>query len=171
MKGGRSKSVVLRQRERYHKVKILKANFINNKIIELVGRFALGSVFIYASLDKIAFPREFTKIVIAYHILPERLAIYFGFLIPWVELIFGILLVVGLFIRTSALILSSLLLVFVVAIVINKLSGGEIAACGCFSVNASETGNIFFLLSRDILFLFLGIFLARRNDKCIHAEI
>jgi len=146
------------------------ANILNNKTTHIMASFILGGVFIYASIDKISFPKEFTKIVINYNLLPTKAAPYFALILPWVELIFGILLVVGLFIRTSALILSSLLLVFVVAIVINKLSGGEIAACGCFSVNALETGNIFFLLSRDILFLFLGIFLARRSDKCIHAK-
>jgi hypothetical protein len=63
--------------------------FLNQKKVQLAARFILGGVFIYASLDKISFPREFANIVIKYRILPEKLAIYFAFLLPWVELLPG----------------------------------------------------------------------------------
>ena len=53
--------------------------FLNQKKVQRAARFILGGVFIYASLDKIAFPREFANIVIRYRILPEKLACLRGF--------------------------------------------------------------------------------------------
>jgi uncharacterized membrane protein YphA (DoxX/SURF4 family) len=148
-----------------------KPGEFHNKLFHLIGRLTLGGIFIYASMDKIAFPKEFAEIVMNYHILPQKIAIYFAFLLPWIELILGIFLVVGLFVRASALTLSSLLIVFLAAVVIKRFSGVEILDCGCFSVNLSESGNIFFLLFRDLLLLFLGIFLSFRSNKYENAKI
>jgi len=128
-------------------------NFINLRASQLTARFILGGVFIYASLDKIAFPREFANIVIKYRILPEKLAIYFAFLLPWVELILGIFLVIGLYVRESVLALASLLLVFMAAMIIGSLNG-TLNSCGCFSIKPSNPESLFLMLTRDILLLF-----------------
>jgi len=127
--------------------------FLNQKKVQLAARFVLGGVFIYASLDKIAFPREFANIVIRYRILPEKLAIYFAFLLPWVELILGIFLVIGLYVRVTVLALSSLLLVFMAAVIIGSLNG-TLNSCGCFSIKPSNPESLFLMLTRDILLLF-----------------
>jgi len=132
-----------------------KARMIS-KAVRLAARLVLGEVFIYASLDKIAFPEEFAKIVMNYGILPVEMAIYFAYLLPWVELILGIFLVAGLFVRETALALSSLLLVFMAAIVIRSLDG-PLENCGCFSVIGSGSDRgILTLLLKDILLLVLG---------------
>jgi uncharacterized membrane protein YphA (DoxX/SURF4 family) len=128
-------------------------NFINLRGTQLIARFILGGVFIYASLGKIAFPREFANIVIKYRILPEKLAIYFAFLLPWVELILGIFLVIGLYVRESVLALASLLLVFMAAMIIGSLNG-TLNSCGCFSIKPSHPESLFLMLTRDILLLF-----------------
>ena len=130
-----------------------------SRAVRFAARLLLGGVFIYASLDKIAQPEEFAKIVMNYGILPVEPAIYFAYLLPWVEMILGIFLVAGLFVRESALALSSLLLVFMAAIVIRSLNG-PLENCGCFSVTGSGSGGgIVSLLLKDVLLLVLGTWL------------
>jgi len=124
----------------------------------------LGGVFIYASLDKIAFPGEFARIVMNYRILPEKLAIYFAFLLPWVELFLGIFLLVGLFVRESALALSSLLFIFMIVLLIQSFNG-TLKNCGCFSVSSAKPESPLILLCRDALFLSFGLLLLSRKQR------
>lgn len=136
---------------------------LNHSLVKLSARFILGGVFIYASLDKIAYPKEFASIVTRYQILPEKLAIYFAFLLPWLELFLGIFVLLGIFIRESAISLSFLVLVFIIAITIRSLAG-PIGNCGCFSITSSgTTQSIAFLIFRDVLFLLCGLILALPN--------
>lgn len=146
---------------------IIKANnvkekflfFFNHKLVQLSARFILGGVFIYASIDKIAYPKEFAAIVVKYQILPEKLAIYFAFLLPWIELFLGIFVILGFFVRESAISLSFLVMIFMIAIAIRSLSG-PIGNCGCFRITSSgTTQSIAFLIFRDVLFLLCGLVL------------
>jgi uncharacterized membrane protein YphA (DoxX/SURF4 family) len=138
-------------------------SFFNHKLVQLSARLFLGGVFIYASLDKIAYPKEFASIVVRYQILPEKLAIYFAFLLPWLELFLGIFVILGFFVRESAISLSFLVLIFMIAITIRSLAG-PIGNCGCFSITPSgTTQSIAVLIFRDILFLLCGLILALPN--------
>lgn len=135
------------------------SNVLNQRIAHLIARQILGGTFIYASLDKIAFPREFAKIVINYHILPEKLAALFAFFLPWAELFLGIFLISGLFVPESAFVLSSLLLSFMIAIVIKTIDG-TIENCGCFSSSRSNSNeSVVLLLLRDMLLFMFGLLL------------
>jgi uncharacterized membrane protein YphA (DoxX/SURF4 family) len=102
-----------------------------NPWIALAARVIVGFVFIYASLDKIAHPAEFAGIVNNYRILPHELINLTAILLPWVELAAGLLLVLGLFSRGSALIISLMLVVFIAAISYNVARGLDFN-CGCF---------------------------------------
>ena len=130
-----------------------------SKRTQLVARLVLGSIFIYASIDKISYPENFIKIVQNYNILPEFLIIIIAYILPWIELILGIFLIAGFFIRETALVLSSLILVFIIAISIKALNG-TIDDCGCFNkLSILSSSNIVFLILRDVLFLLFGIIL------------
>jgi len=124
-----------------------------------------GLIFIYASIDKIAFPERFEIIIQSYNILPLFLTKIFAFIIPWMgmELLLGIFLVVRIFITESAFILSTILVGFITAILI-KSSNGPIQNCGCFSlISSGESENIIILLLRDFLFLLLGLSIIFKN--------
>jgi uncharacterized membrane protein YphA (DoxX/SURF4 family) len=137
--------------------------FLNHKLIQFSARLILGGVFIYASIDKIAYPKEFAAIVMRYQILPERLAIYFAFFLPWLELLLGVFVILGFFVRESALSLSFLILIFMIAIMIRSIAG-PIGNCGCFSIIPSGTSqSLAFLIFRDIFFLLCGLVLALTN--------
>ena len=129
---------------------------INNCYILLVFRLILGGIFIYASLDKIAHPEQFAKIVYNYKILPHSLINIFAIILPWLELICGVFLIVGIFVQSSSAILSLLLVSFIIALSVNFLKGLDIN-CGCFSTDlkGKEEGAI--LLIRDFVLLAIGL--------------
>jgi len=129
---------------------------INNRYTLLVFRLILGGIFIYASLDKIAHPDQFAKIVYNYKFLPHSLINIFAIIVPWVELICGIFVIAGIFVQSSSAILSLLLVSFIIALSVNFFRGLDIN-CGCFSTDpkGKEEGAI--LLIRDFVLLAIGL--------------
>jgi uncharacterized membrane protein YphA (DoxX/SURF4 family) len=124
--------------------------------LQSLCRLVFGGIFIYASLDKIAHPREFAVIIANYAVLPDWLVTLPALVLPWLELIAGLLLVVGVWARSSAALLSLLLLVFILALGFNALRGIDLS-CGCFSTSASDTENAYVLIFRDLLILLPGL--------------
>jgi uncharacterized membrane protein YphA (DoxX/SURF4 family) len=131
--------------------------FFCSTLIQAGARLILGSVFIYASFNKIIYPLEFSEIVYNYRIIPDILINFSAVVLPWVELISGLFLILGVFVRSSAIILSSMLSIFIIAILINIVRGINLS-CGCFSVGFKEPKvSGFLLVIRDLLILMPGI--------------
>lgn len=137
---------------------------MKDKIIDILSslpaqvlcRFILGGLFIYAGIHKVADPHGFARIVYNYQLLPDTLVTTLAVVMPWVEIMAGLFLVAGIFKRTSAVVLSSLLLVFTIAVSINLIRGLNFD-CGCFSTIVTESGSDpLGLLIRDILLLIPG---------------
>ena len=68
-------------------------------------RVLLGAIFIYASIHKIQEPYEFARIVHGYRLLPPELVNLVAITLPWIEVVTGAFLILGLFTRESALII------------------------------------------------------------------
>jgi uncharacterized membrane protein YphA (DoxX/SURF4 family) len=132
------------------------AGILASAPLQALCRLALGGIFVYASLDKIAHPGEFAKIIANYAILPDFLVTLPALVLPWVELVAGLCLVAGLWRRSAALLLSLLLLVFMAALGFNAVRGIDVS-CGCFSTSAADTENAWVLIFRDLLMLLPGL--------------
>jgi uncharacterized membrane protein YphA (DoxX/SURF4 family) len=132
--------------------------FLSSAPLQALCRLALGGIFIYASLDKIAHPREFALIIANYAILPDWLVTLPALVLPWLELVAGLCLVAGLWTRSSALLLSLLLLLFMAALGFNALRGIDLS-CGCFSTSAADKEKAWILVLRDLLILIPGLLL------------
>lgn len=127
---------------------------------QFAARLILGGVFVYAGVSKVVAPREFAEIVVSYHILSAKVAIYFAYVLPWVEIMLGILLVLGLGVKKAALILSVLLIAFIGAVLIRHFNGLAVS-CGCFSPKSSGPVSIFLIIGRDAILLICGAYLVR----------
>jgi uncharacterized membrane protein YphA (DoxX/SURF4 family) len=106
-----------------------------NKLLRavlLVLRLALGGVFVYAAWTKLREPWMLFAISIdAYHVLPEWAVTLVARTLPWVELMAGLLLVAGRWMRVSTVATSALLALFF-ALMVRAYARGEAIDCGCF---------------------------------------
>ena len=132
-------------------MKVLK-QIASNKYFLLGLRLVLGVVFIYASIDKIDKPGGFAEAIYNYRMMPHATIDLMAIVMPWLELLCGILIIIGLFVRGSALLIGFMLLVFIVAISFALVRGLDIS-CGCFKVEGGHTLALG-LLVRDILMFF-----------------
>src|SRR5262245_32239341 len=113
-------------------------------------RFFVGLVFLAASVGKILDPKAFAENLIAYQIFDSpQLLKYLAVTLPWMEWFCGILLILGVFVRSVSLLTTLLLFTFLAAMVSALWRGLEIH-CGCFG-SPHETIGVFSLL-RDSLF-------------------
>lgn len=122
-----------------------------NPCFTFLLRVVLGIVFIYASLDKIANPEQFSKAIRNYHFLPVIFINIFALVLPMAEILAGLCLLSGFLTRSSALTIGLLLFIFIIAISSALIRGIDIN-CGCFSTSGGEKVEID-LLIRDILML------------------
>jgi len=101
----------------------------------LVLRIALGAVFVYAAWTKLRVPWElFAMEVDSYQLLPLKAVEFVARTLPWFELVVGLLLIAGFWLRTASLAITLLLAGFFTLMVRAYAKGMEIP-CGCFGAN------------------------------------
>ena len=127
--------------------------------LKTIVRIALGSVFIYAGTLKILAPAEFAGSIAAYRILPYFWNYAAAAVLPWIEVICGLLLVAGLRQRSAAFFIACLNLLFIAAIAAAMFRGLDIG-CGCFGGGDEKTSPTVALL-RDFAFLAASFWLLR----------
>ncbi|MGX9365468.1 MauE/DoxX family redox-associated membrane protein [Desulfoplanes sp. PS50] len=121
-----------------------------NRYIAFILRLYIGGIFIYASLSKISYPADFATNIANYMLVPYWAVNLLAVVMPWLELICGILLIAGVRSRAAIMIIGSLMFVFTLAIGINLWRGTAIS-CGCF--HAVEDPMTMTTLMRDIMWL------------------
>ena len=131
--------------------------------LQLVVRLLLGLLFIYASLDKIADPPAFARIVYQWQTLGPVPSNLVAVTLPWIELLAGLLLVVGAWKREAAAVVAVMLIVFIAAAVWVLARGIDVDNCGCTSVAAASTapawppdwmrGVGWYLITRNLVLL------------------
>ena len=94
-------------------------------------RLLLGGVMLWSGLAKVGDLAASVRAVRAFELLPESLAQLVGYALPVVEIVVGLLLVVGLLTRYAAAVVALLMLAFIVGIV-SAWARGLAIDCGCF---------------------------------------
>ncbi|HZI66292.1 MAG TPA: MauE/DoxX family redox-associated membrane protein [Thermoanaerobaculia bacterium] len=112
------------------------ADWITHPWLTVRVQIALGAVFVAAALPKIADPPAFAHMIYNYRLLPGGLVNALALVLPWVELLAGAALILGVWKKESAVTAAVLLLVFLVAIGIN-LARDHAVDCGCFDVRSA----------------------------------
>jgi uncharacterized membrane protein YphA (DoxX/SURF4 family) len=102
------------------------------RILIILARLALAAVFLVAAIVKLRQPwLLFAASIDSWQILPAAGVLFVARVLPWTELLLGILLLLGIKMRYVAPFATGLLLIFFSFMVKAYLSGLEID-CGCF---------------------------------------
>jgi len=128
---------------------------LSHPLLIALLRVALGAVFIVASLDKIQNPEAFATTIANYRLLPYKSINGIAIVLPWLEVITGVLLVLGVWVRANTTIVWGLLLAFSIAIC-QALARGLDISCGCFSTNPVAERMSLWTLIWDFIWLCWG---------------
>ncbi len=130
------------------------ASIASHPAVGAVCRLLVGGIFIYASYPKLLRPDDFARLVHGYRILHADMVNLVGITMPWMELVAGVFLVIGIIPRSSALVIAGMLGVFMGAGFLALMRGLEIE-CGCFFPLMGNHKLGWDLLARDaVLILF-----------------
>jgi len=145
--------------------------FLRHPRVQWALAVGLGAIFVYASLDKIAHPADFARIIYHYRILGPNESMgplpanLLAVTLPWVELLAGLLLISGAWRREAAAVVSGLLVTFIAAVAWALFQGIDIENCGCFSVSGEGRGAGIKLLLGDLGMLVASLIVARLGPR------
>ena len=135
-------------------------------------QFVLAAIFVVAGFGKIMDPPGFAHEIYNYKLLPGVAVNAFAIVLPWIELVAGLALFVGVARRSAARIFGVLLVVFVMALSINLVRGRPVD-CGCFGgpavpkTDAQRLGDMKIAIVRDLgmLLLVWQVLAASRREE------
>ena len=140
-------------------------------VLEKVCRLGLGGLFIYSAWAKIDDPGLFADSVSRYEVLPECMLGIFSLTMPMLELVAGAALVFTKWMRESALLISGMLALFIVALAQALARGLEIS-CGCFGVpSVGGRQEIVLALVRDVVLIVPAIWLMFRRNAFVCSRL
>jgi putative oxidoreductase len=114
------------------------------RILDLI----IAAIFIYAGVLKALDPVQLAHDIDHYKILPWGVGVGLAFYLPWLEIFCAFALIFRLFYRGALSILTSLVVVFLVATIAAKVRGLDIT-CGCFG-HASQNWSFPTHLALDL---------------------
>ncbi|HYB53183.1 MAG TPA: MauE/DoxX family redox-associated membrane protein [Thermoanaerobaculia bacterium] len=140
--------------------------------LSIRAQLALGAIFVAAAAPKILDPPAFAHMVYNYRLLPGAAVNAFALLLPWVELLSGLALLLGVWRRTAAGLTVLMLLMFVGALSVN-LARKNPVNCGCFDPHAKDKpraellADMRWTIARDagILLLAAQVMAANRRGR------
>jgi putative oxidoreductase len=147
-------------------------NWLTSPWLTIRVQIALGAIFLVAALPKIADPPSFAHMIYNYRLVPGSLVNAMALVMPWIEILAGLALILGVWRREAATLIGLLLLVFIAAIGFN-LSRGHAVDCGCFDVHAAgktrdeQLSDMRWVLARDagMLVMVAQVLAARRDSR------
>jgi uncharacterized membrane protein YphA (DoxX/SURF4 family) len=155
------------------------ADFLNSaagRWLLIAARVVLGAVFVYAAYSKLHFDGRwhlgdyqffFAMGINSYDIFPLWITQLAARVVPWIELVLGAMMIVGILLRWVSVAITALLVVFMIMLARAALLHLEIN-CGCFGINSVKPADE---LMRDSAFMVLallvtaGAFLSRRSQR------
>jgi len=142
----------------------------------IAARIILGVIFVYAAYTKLHFNGAwhlrdyyflFAMGIDSYRMLPLSVVNWMAWILPWLELGLGTLLIIGAGVRWAGLMITGLLVMFMIALTHAALGGLEIN-CGCFGSNSVKPSHELILdglLITLAVAVTVGGFLSHRAGK------
>jgi len=137
-------------------------------IAVLVLRVVLGGIFLVAGASKIGHQIEFAQEIAAFGLVPRAAVAPMALALPFLEVLLGGYLVLGLFTRTAAWIAVAVLAMFDLAIASAVVRGLHLS-CGCFGPN-DKTVTTWAEVARDAVFVLLALIVALRAPGALAVD-
>jgi putative oxidoreductase len=135
---------------------------VRNRAVLLAFRIVLGGLFVYAGAVKALAPLDFAQSIRNYQIVGQSLSFFAALVLPWLEILAGTALVLGLWKRGAALVVTALLVFFIVLTSVTMVRGLDVD-CGCFGALDRKAGLSVIL--EDLAMLYLGLCILLAPDK------
>ena len=131
-------------------------------VIAVPCRIWVGVIYILAAWHKILYPAKFALSIATYQILPLEYINLMAIILPWLELVAGITLILGLWTRASALVVAGMTVMFIVALYLAIKNQVQMTSCGCFSADAEAAMKTigWDYVYRDVRYLAALVFVA-----------
>jgi uncharacterized membrane protein YphA (DoxX/SURF4 family) len=135
-------------------------------------QLALGAIFVAAAIPKILDPPAFAHMIYNYKLAPDWAINALAITMPWVELLAGLALILGVWKREAAALIGLMLLAFIAAVGIN-LARGHAIDCGCFDVReagkteAQRLADMRWVIARDVgmLLMVAQVLIAAKRER------
>ncbi|MFD1813310.1 MauE/DoxX family redox-associated membrane protein [Rhodococcus gannanensis] len=130
-------------------------------VVSLLARLGLAAVWLVSGAVKLADPMQTVVAVRAYQLLPEDLVRPVASVMPMFEITLGLLLLVGLAVRATAVASAAMLLVLI-GVIVSVWARGLSIDCGCFGgggVADVDGWDYAREIARDVGFLVLAVWL------------
>ncbi|MDO4611013.1 MauE/DoxX family redox-associated membrane protein [Corynebacterium sp.] len=128
-------------------------------VVSAVARFGLAVVWLWSGGVKLAHPLDAAQAIAAYEIVPAGLVEPLSVALPAVELVLGLMLLLGVFLRPAALVSGIIMAGFIIGLA-SAWARGLTIDCGCFGGGGQnpDADALTYLksLSRDVVFLLLA---------------
>jgi uncharacterized membrane protein YphA (DoxX/SURF4 family) len=135
---------------------------IRNRYVLFFFRLIVGGMFIWSGILKIVDPLDFAQNITNYRVFPKLIVFAAALILPWIELFCGILLIAGIWTKSSAFLISGLLVCFLILILTTIIRGIDIN-CGCFGHFSRKVDYTLFLTDFVLLFLSLNILFSKKT--------
>ncbi|MFK5925303.1 MAG: MauE/DoxX family redox-associated membrane protein [Desulfuromusa sp.] len=126
------------------------------KTVYHISRLGLAAVFIYAGVVKANDIVAFAGQIANYQILPYAWNYLVASILPYLELLCGMLLLLNMRVRPAVLVLLCLNIIFMVALV-SAIARGFDIGCGCFKPDSANPTSPLAALWRDAGLLLLMV--------------
>jgi len=127
-------------------------------IMDIIFRWVLALIFIYAAAGKILHPAGFVNNIDNYRLLPYIAISVMAVILPWIEVMCGLLLIFGKWLWGASLILIVLNAVFIFAIS-SALARGLDIDCGCFTLLEAGAKVGLLRIVEDIVLLSMSLWI------------
>lgn len=143
-----------------------------HNVVAVPLRVWVGVIFLAAAWHKVVYPAKFALSIATYQILPLQYINLLAIVLPWLELIAGVTLILGLWTRASALIVAGMNVMFIAALYLAIKNQTQMTSCGCFSADAEAAMKTigWDYVYRDVRYLLAMLYVALFDNGWLGAD-
>jgi uncharacterized membrane protein YphA (DoxX/SURF4 family) len=140
-------------------------SLFSNRIFIFLVRIFLGGFFIAAGMDKITNTQAFADSILQYKVVSPTVAMCIATFLPSLELLCGLGVITGLYVRGSKLLMTIMLVSFTILVSSALIRGLDIS-CGCFSQDpsVSKIGYLKIVENCGLILLSIWLLVVRNQE-------